>query len=266
MNVFDEHPFRVILDYGHNAAAIASISQLVSRLEVGGKRICVLAAPGDRRDEDIRAIAAAAAGHFDYYICKADDNRRGRGPDEVPEMLRAELREQGVKKRRISVIPDEVDAINEALNMAREGDLVVIFGDNIERCWNQVAGHQVDEGEDAETVRKKRSEFRRGRPGSLYAGSGFGADQGRREASGLPALTRNRTRSAAMRFELTDSRRLTGANLYWDRPSAIIDVAIDGSLRKVISAWEKAVGSCWTRWAMQIRQPVTGSMTAAPAC
>ncbi len=62
MNVFDEHPFRVILDYGHNAAAIASISQLVSRLEVGGKRICVLAAPGDRRDEDIRAIADNAAG------------------------------------------------------------------------------------------------------------------------------------------------------------------------------------------------------------
>ncbi len=27
MNVFDEHPFRVILDYGHNAAAISSISQ-----------------------------------------------------------------------------------------------------------------------------------------------------------------------------------------------------------------------------------------------
>jgi cyanophycin synthetase len=152
MNVFDELPFRVILDYGHNAAAIASISQLVSRLEVGGKRICVLAAPGDRRDEDIRAIAAVAAGHFDHYICKADDNRRGRGPDEVPEMLRTELREQGVKKRRISVIPDEVDAINESLNLAREGDLVVIFGDNIERCWKQVAGHQIDEGEGADSV------------------------------------------------------------------------------------------------------------------
>jgi cyanophycin synthetase len=150
MNVFDELPFRVILDYGHNAAAIASISQLVSRLEVGGKRICVLAAPGDRRDEDIRAIAAKAAGYYDYYICKADDDRRGRGPDEVPEMLKEELREHGVKKRRISVMPNEVDAIGQALEMAREGDLVVIFGDNIERCWNQVAGHQVEEGEHAE--------------------------------------------------------------------------------------------------------------------
>ena len=32
--------------------------------------------------------------------------------------------------------------------MAEDGDLVVIFGDNIDRCWNQVAGHQV-EGEES---------------------------------------------------------------------------------------------------------------------
>jgi len=144
MNVFDEHPFRVILDYGHNAAAIASISQLVDRLEVGGKRICVLAAPGDRRDADILAIAAAAAGHYDHYICKADDNRRGRTDAEVPEMLRGQLLESGIKKRRIQVIPSEMEAVEEALDMAREGDLVVIFGDQIERCWKQVAGHEVE--------------------------------------------------------------------------------------------------------------------------
>ncbi len=143
MNVFDEHPFRVILDYGHNAAAIQSISQLVDRLEVGGKRICALAAPGDRRDEDIHAIADASAGHFDHYICKADDNRRGRSEDEVPRMLRRQLLENGIDDKSIQVIPAETDAVKAALDIAREGDLVVIFGDNIERCWQQVAGHQV---------------------------------------------------------------------------------------------------------------------------
>jgi cyanophycin synthetase len=145
MNVFDEHPFRVILDYGHNAAAIQSISQLVDRLEVGGRRICVLAAPGDRRDEDIDAIADAAAGHFNRYICKADDNRRGRGEDEVPQMLRSQLLEKGIDDKAIQVIPAETDAVKAALEIAREGDLVVIFGDNIERCWKQVAGHQVED-------------------------------------------------------------------------------------------------------------------------
>jgi cyanophycin synthetase len=145
MNVFDEHPFRVILDYGHNAAAIASICQLVDRLEVQGSKICVLAAPGDRRDEDIQSIAETAAGHFDHYFCKADDHRRGRGFDEVPEMLSSHLQANGVDAAKIDVIPDEQRAVEISLDTAREGDLVVIFGDNIQRCWKQVAGFKTDE-------------------------------------------------------------------------------------------------------------------------
>jgi cyanophycin synthetase len=43
-----------------------------------------------------------------------------------------------------------------------------------------------------------------------------------------------------MHLELKDSRRLTGANLYWDCPSAIIDVAFDGPWEPVIHAWERA--------------------------
>ncbi len=146
-NVFDEHPFRVILDYGHNAAAIHSICLLVGRLEVPNRKTCVLAAPGDRRDQDIAAIAEQAAGHFDHYICKADDHRRGRGHDEVPQLLRASLLAKGVSDQAIEIIPNEVDAIQAALQSGREGDLIVIFGDNIDRCWEQIIGHEVAGGE-----------------------------------------------------------------------------------------------------------------------
>ena len=42
-----------------------------------------------------------------------------------------------------------------------------------------------------------------------------------------------------MHLELQDSRRLTGPNLYWDHPSAIIDVAISGfEAAKVVACWE----------------------------
>jgi len=144
MNVFDEHPFRVILDYGHNAAAIHAICQLVDRLEVTGTRICVLSAPGDRRDEDIRAIADEASGHFDYYICRADDHRRGRGEDEVPKMLRDQLLANGIDDSAIERIPDEVTSVASALKMAQEGDLVMIFADDVRRSWNQVTQHEGD--------------------------------------------------------------------------------------------------------------------------
>ena len=97
-----------------------------------------LAGPGDRRDQDLQDIARAAAGHFDFYICKADDNRRGRDQDEVPRILARALEEAGVSAESIRQIPDEPDAIQAALEMAREDDLVMIFGDAITRCWKQI--------------------------------------------------------------------------------------------------------------------------------
>ncbi len=42
------------------------------------------------------------------------------------------------------------------------------------------------------------------------------------------------------RLALTDSRRLTGANLFWDHPSAIIDVAVEGPVEEVIETWIRA--------------------------
>jgi cyanophycin synthetase len=104
MNIYDEHPFKVILDYAHNPAAVQAMCMLTDRFEVDGRRIAVISAPGDRRDEDIRAIAEMAAGHFDYYICRCDDNRRGRGPDEVAVMLKNKLLESGVDAKNSEVI------------------------------------------------------------------------------------------------------------------------------------------------------------------
>ena len=138
MNQYDEHPYKVILDYGHNSAAIQVVCQTIDRFEISGKKICVLAAPGDRRDQDIKEIASEAAGHFDFYILKADDNRRGRDGREVPLMLQQQLIESGVKKEQTQVIADEVKAIETALQTALEGDLLLIFGDNITRCWKQI--------------------------------------------------------------------------------------------------------------------------------
>ena len=146
MNVFTEHPFKVILDYAHNPAAVKTMSDLVSRLGEHGRKILVLAAPGDRRDEDIRDIALAAAGHYDVYVCRQDDRPRGRQPGEVPEMLRAALLEAGVAEDRIRVVPDEQEAVETALGLARAGDLVMIFGDVIKRCWKQIVYFKPGEG------------------------------------------------------------------------------------------------------------------------
>ena len=138
MNVFDEHPFKVLFDYGHNAHAISAMADLAQRLDVSGRRIVVLAAPGDRRDEDIVDIATAAAGKFDHYICRRDDNLRGRDGDEVPLILARALIAAGVPEAAIEQIPDEQQAVDTALRMGQPGDLLLIFADTLTRSWKQI--------------------------------------------------------------------------------------------------------------------------------
>ena len=138
LNVYNEHPFKVLFDYGHNAHAVAAMADLAQRLDVAGRRIVVLAGPGDRRDEDLVAIAQAVAGRFDHYICRRDDNLRDRAPDEVPRIQALALRAAGIPESAISIIPDEQEAIEAALQMGAAGDLVLIFADSLVRSWKQI--------------------------------------------------------------------------------------------------------------------------------
>jgi cyanophycin synthetase len=138
MNIFDEHPFKVILDYAHNPAAVRAMCKLVDRIKPEGQRIVVLSAPGDRRDEDIKEIARIAAGHFDHFICRCDDNRRGRKEDEVAVMLKNKLLEEGISPDQIEVVPDEQEATTRGLEIAGPGDLVLVLSDAIKRSWKQI--------------------------------------------------------------------------------------------------------------------------------
>jgi cyanophycin synthetase len=152
MNVFNEHPFKVLFDYGHNAHAVGMMADLARRLDVNGRRIVVLAGPGDRRDDDLVAIAKAVAGRFDHYICRRDDNLRNRAPDEVPRIQAHALRAAGVSDARISIIPDEQDAIDAALHMGEAGDLLLIFADALARSWKQITKFKHSAGAPAPSL------------------------------------------------------------------------------------------------------------------
>ena len=169
MNVFDEHPFKVIMDYAHNAAGVSAMSRLVDSYQISGRKIVVLAAPGDRRDEDVVAIARAAAGHFDHFICRRDDNLRGRDEDEIPQMLRCALIEAGVKDSRVEIVATETEAIDKALKMGQAEDLVIIFADSLARSWKQII-YFKSVARDAQPAREQ--------PGVASALLGFAADKG----------------------------------------------------------------------------------------
>ncbi|MEO7815394.1 MAG: cyanophycin synthetase [Sphingomicrobium sp.] len=155
-NVFDQLPFRVILDYAHNPAAFETLTALVDKLDNHHRKMIVASCPGDRRNEDILESARILAGHYDHYICKADDNRRGRTDDEVPQLMKQGLIANGVADDAITVIADEQQAIRHGLEMGAEKDLLVVIGDNVARSWKQIvhfgeapAASRADAGETA---------------------------------------------------------------------------------------------------------------------
>jgi cyanophycin synthetase len=139
LNIFDEHPFRVLVDYGHNPAAFAAMRDLVERLRPSYRRVIgVVAAPGDRRDVDIAEVGAIAGTMFDLLLLKEDDDRRGRERGAIMRILHEAALGVGMPAEGIVEVGDELEAVRHALATAAPGDLVVIFADAITAVWKQV--------------------------------------------------------------------------------------------------------------------------------
>jgi len=127
LNVFDELPFRVIMDYAHNVDGFIRLCSFVDQQKVSGKKILMFGFSGDRQDKDIMEAAGQLAGHFDNYVCRNFRFTRGREPGEVPGLLKAGLQAAGVREQAISLVTDHQEALERTLNQAQPGDLVVLL-------------------------------------------------------------------------------------------------------------------------------------------
>jgi cyanophycin synthetase len=123
-NVIDISGVQVVLDYGHNEAAMQALASAVVAL--GRRRtIIVLGLPGDRRDHDLVATASATVPFVDEYVLHDLKDRRERRENEVPELIRSRL----PSNLPSAVAPDQHRAIQQAWGMARPGDRLVVIAD-----------------------------------------------------------------------------------------------------------------------------------------
>jgi cyanophycin synthetase len=139
LNIFDEHPFRVIMDYGHNPAALENMVDLVGKLRANYKRVIgVMSGAGDRRDQDLIQLGELGARMFDEFIIKQDKSLRGRQSGETPELLRQGALRGGMREDQITMVLPELEAVDTALSRAQLDDLVVVFADQVTQVWKRI--------------------------------------------------------------------------------------------------------------------------------
>jgi cyanophycin synthetase len=129
---------RVLVDYAHNAAAVGGLMELVLGIDAR-RRVGVITAPGDRRDEDIRELGRLAAA-LDHVIIKEDDDLRGREPGEVAGLVREGLLAGGLSDNEIEVVADELDAVDHALALLDDHDIGVVLADDVAAVLEHLRG------------------------------------------------------------------------------------------------------------------------------
>jgi cyanophycin synthetase len=132
-NRWEAGGIEVVMDYGHNQAAMAALGAAVVGL--GQRRtVLVLGLPGDRRDADLRATVEATRAFADAYVLYDLADRRGRAPMELPQMMC----EQIGAGRMCVMARDQHKAIQAGWRMVGSGDRLVVIVDEVDAAIAQM--------------------------------------------------------------------------------------------------------------------------------
>ena len=139
LNFFEGFPFQVVHDFAHNPPGMRVLCDTLRQIPVAGRRICVLSGIGHRHPEHIRPVAELIAGQFDVFICSRRESMthlteitRDFPLQEIPARIAEALRAEGVASEAIQTIDLDTEAVDQGLEMAREGDLVALLTGTVE--------------------------------------------------------------------------------------------------------------------------------------
>ncbi len=147
LNLFDELPFRVIVDYAHNPEKYAALVEFVGGIATPGRRLLLLQASGHAREGHYRDIARACAPAFDHFLLARPALQQNIGERGVQDQLQDALLAAGIGEQAITRCGSQEEAIDAALDLAQPGDLLVLSVDDAVACrermraWAHMAGH-----------------------------------------------------------------------------------------------------------------------------
>lgn len=140
--------FEVIVDYAHSPDSLKTVYSAV-KPAVKNKMIAVLGGTGDR-DKTYRAKGGAIADEYADIIIATNEDPYGEDPEDIIDQVLS-----GIKNKKpdenLFRISDRKEAIEKAINMANEGDLVIITGKGAEQFM--ICGEKKIPWDDREIAR-----------------------------------------------------------------------------------------------------------------
>ncbi|RZA12712.1 MAG: cyanophycin synthetase, partial [Proteobacteria bacterium] len=128
MNIYSTDRGSIILDYGHNPNAFSAVGKILDDWQ--GRKTGLIALPGDRSEDMIRAAALAAGNEFDRIIIKHDLDTRGRKQGETAKISFDAIRSAYPHKECL-IVEDEATALKFATETMLDNEVVVHFFDNL---------------------------------------------------------------------------------------------------------------------------------------
>jgi UDP-N-acetylmuramoyl-L-alanyl-D-glutamate--2,6-diaminopimelate ligase len=138
-------PFEVIVDYAHKPHALETLLRTVRELAPDGRVICVFGCGGDR-DREKRPKMGKLASELADVVIVTNDNPRSEAPQEIIDQIVAGT------VGDVEVEPDRARAIGQAIELARDGDVVLIAGKGAEQ--GQEFADRTVPFDDRETARE----------------------------------------------------------------------------------------------------------------
>jgi len=124
-SVDEGQPFTVIVDYEHKPDALEKV--LRAAREIADGRVLVVLGAGGDRDRGKRPLMGRIASELADVAIVTSDNPRSEDPQAIIDAIVAGATTD------VAVLPDRADAITRAVELAREGDVVVIAGKGAEQ-------------------------------------------------------------------------------------------------------------------------------------
>lgn len=140
MNIFEFSNCKVMIDYAHNEAAFIELRNYLNNITCS-RKVGIITAVGDRRDEDIEQIGFQTALLFDEIIIRHDRDCRGRTYEEISQLLINGI-ERTSAPPPVTVISDESEAVKFAIKHAIPNTFILYAVEDVFAAIEFIKGEQ----------------------------------------------------------------------------------------------------------------------------